>query len=80
MQRSCRPERLTRRTHHPVGGPHAIYTCTSETYQIARQWAKENSAILHTHLSETRQEVEECIAEHGVTPLIYLQRIGASTT
>ena len=68
---------------HPSGritlsaAPHAIYTCTSETYQIARQWAKENGAILHTHLSETRQEVEECIAEHGVTPLIYLQRIGA---
>ncbi len=57
--------------------PHSIYTCTDETYLLARQWALENHAILHTHLSETAKEVEDCVAEHGVRPLLYLKRIGA---
>jgi len=57
--------------------PHAIYTCTTGTYHLARAWALENDAVLHTHISETRKEVEECIAEHGTTPLMYLKRIGA---
>ena len=68
---------------HPSGritisiAPHAIYTCTTETYQIANQWARENNAMLHTHLSETREEVDNCLKAHGKTPLIYLSEIGA---
>ncbi len=57
--------------------PHAIYTCTAETYQIAHRWARENDAILHTHLSETKKEVEDCLAEHDLTPLMYLKSIGS---
>ncbi len=57
--------------------PHAIYTCTKETYQYGRDWAKDNQRNLHTHLSETKKEVEECLSEHGKTPLHYLDSIGA---
>ena len=32
--------------------PHAIYTCTKETYQYGHDWAKANHRNLHTHLSE----------------------------
>ncbi len=52
--------------------PHAIYTCSKETYQYAASWAREHSAHLHTHLSETKKEVEDCLVEHGRTPLQYL--------
>jgi 5-methylthioadenosine/S-adenosylhomocysteine deaminase len=57
--------------------PHAIYTCPKETYQYGHDWAKANHRNLHTHLSETRKEVDDCIAEHQMTPLHYLDSIGA---
>ena len=57
--------------------PHAIYTCTRETYQYGRDWAKDNQRNMHTHLSETKQEVDDCLKEHRMTPLHYLDSIGA---
>lgn len=57
--------------------PHAVYTCTKETYQLANRWARKHDALLHTHLSETRKEVDDSLAAHGLTPLFYLQSIGA---
>lgn len=57
--------------------PHAIYTCTKETYQYGHDWAKANHRNMHTHLSETKKEVEECLKEHQMTPLHYLDSIGA---
>ncbi|ADY13766.1 amidohydrolase [Sphaerochaeta globosa] len=56
--------------------PHAIYTCPKETYQFAHSWAKDHQAILHTHLSETMQEVQDCLKETGKTPLQYLLDCG----
>jgi len=57
--------------------PHAIYTCTKETYQYGHDWAKANQRNMHTHLSETKKEVDDCLSEHGMTPLHYLESIGA---
>ena len=57
--------------------PHAIYTCSKETYQYGHDWAKANKRNMHTHLSETRQEVDDCLSEYGMTPLHYLESIGA---
>ncbi len=57
--------------------PHAIYTCTKETYQYGHDWAKDNRRNLHTHISETQKEVDDCLAEHQMTPLHYLHSIGA---
>lgn len=56
--------------------PHAIYTCSEATYRYAHDWAKEHDALLHTHLSETKGEVDDCIKAHGVPPLEYLDSIG----
>lgn len=56
--------------------PHAIYTCPEETYRYAHALAKDHGAILHTHLSETRKEMEDSISTFGDTPLSYLSRIG----
>jgi len=55
---------------------HAIYTCPEETYRYAHDWAKEHDVLLHTHLSETKGEVDDCLKAHGVTPLEYLDSIG----
>jgi len=57
--------------------PHAIYTCTKETYQYGHDWAKANHRNMHTHLSETKKEVDDCLSEHQKTPLHYLDSIGA---
>ncbi|MCI2075986.1 MAG: amidohydrolase [Sphaerochaeta sp.] len=56
--------------------PHAIYTCTEVTYRYAHDWAKEHAAVLHTHLSETKGEVDDCVKAHGQTPLDYLDGMG----
>lgn len=57
--------------------PHAIYTCSKETYQYGHAWAHDNARQMHTHLSETKKEVDDCLKEHGKTPLEYLESIGA---
>ncbi len=56
--------------------PHAIYTCTKETYQYAASWTREHQTILHTHLSETEKEVQDCLSVHKLTPPQYLSEIG----
>ncbi len=56
--------------------PHAIYTCTAETYQLAAEWAISSNAYLHTHLSETKKEVDDAVAAYGKTPLEYLDSLG----
>jgi 5-methylthioadenosine/S-adenosylhomocysteine deaminase len=57
--------------------PHAIYTCSTDTYRYGHDWAKDHQIPFHTHLSETQKEVADCIAEHGKTPLQYLYDIGS---
>ncbi len=56
--------------------PHAIYTCSSDTYVIAAEWALENNALLNTHLSETQKEVDDCLRETGKRPVMYLDSLG----
>lgn len=57
--------------------PHAIYTTNSDSYLFANKWIQENPSILHTHMSETQGEVDNCLKEHGTTPLMYLEQKGA---
>ena len=56
--------------------PHAIYTVSSENLEWLGRLARDHNLILHIHLSETRGEVEECLAEHGVRPTHLLERVG----
>lgn len=56
-------------------GPHAIYTCSKETLIKTKQFADENKLTLHTHLSETKKEVEDCIKKTGMRPVEYLESI-----
>jgi len=57
-------------------GTHAIYTCQTETLLKASEMAEQHACRLHIHASETRQEVAECHAKHGMYPIEYLHSIG----
>jgi len=57
--------------------PHAIYTCGEEVWKAAIELAQKYEVILHTHLAETREEVEQCRAQRGLSPVATLDRFGA---
>ncbi|MCK9557065.1 MAG: amidohydrolase [Candidatus Cloacimonetes bacterium] len=56
--------------------PHAIYTCSKDLLQSAAEFALKHNWLLHTHLSETRGELEDCLKTHGTRPLDYLADLG----
>ena len=57
-------------------GPHAPYTCPSAYLRKVREAALENGIPIHIHLSETKGEVETCLARHGVTPIRLMDDLG----
>ncbi|MGB4639147.1 MAG: amidohydrolase [Caldicoprobacterales bacterium] len=57
-------------------GPHAIYTCDPSYLVKAMELAGELGVGIHIHLSETRQEVDNCIKELGKTPVRHLYELG----
>ena len=57
-------------------GPHAIYTVSGEQLQFCHQFAKEHNVKIHLHLSETKGEIDECVRQHGLTPVRYLDKLG----
>ena len=60
-------------------GPHAPYSCGPELIgDVARRAAK-NGLGVHIHLSETRAEVDESLARHGVSPIALAGRLGLLT-
>lgn len=59
-----------------VISPHAIYTVSGPHLQYLADFAKEHNMLFHIHLSETQAERENCIREHGVPPVLYLDRLG----
>ena len=56
--------------------PHAIYTCGKETLEKARDIARSNGMLLHTHLAETKQEYDEALEKYKKTPTEYLDSLG----
>ena len=57
--------------------PHAIYTNKEKTFRRCVEIAKSENYFIHTHLSETQKEVNDCMAEHNCTPVELLERYGA---
>ena len=57
-------------------GPHALYTVSKDALTWCAEFAAENGLMIHTHLSETQKEVEDCLKEHGLRPPAYLDSIG----
>ena len=67
----------------PTGGrisltvaPHAIYTVGPDLLVRCAEVARERNLKYHIHLSETRKEVDDCLREHGTTPVRYLDKLG----
>lgn len=49
-------------------GIHALYTTTPEVRAICRDFAETHGLLIHTHISETPDEHEKCLADTGKTP------------
>jgi 5-methylthioadenosine/S-adenosylhomocysteine deaminase len=60
----------------PALGPHAIYTVSEESLRWIAEFAREENLLVHIHVSETEQEVKDCIEKTGMRPVEYLDRIG----
>ena len=56
--------------------PHAVYTVSEYSFRWAGELAAARGLILHIHLAETEAEGVRCLAEHGCTPVAYLDRLG----
>ena len=76
-------ERLIRRYHD--GTPHAMcqialapcspFSVTRELMRETAQLARVHGVRLHTHLAETRDENDFCVAKFGMRPLDYLEEV-----
>jgi 5-methylthioadenosine/S-adenosylhomocysteine deaminase len=60
----------------PALSPHSIYIAGERLLRWTSDLAAERSLPVHIHLSETEQEVEDCLAAHGVRPAHYLDGLG----
>ena len=56
--------------------PHAPYTVSDASFQRVRTLADELNVPIHVHLHETRNEVRDALAEHGMRPIERLARLG----
>jgi formimidoylglutamate deiminase len=65
----------------PVGAaPHSVRACPAEWIRDIAAEASRRGWPLHSHVSEQPAEVEQCKAEHGVTPPLLLEKLGALQT
>jgi 5-methylthioadenosine/S-adenosylhomocysteine deaminase len=60
----------------PSLGPHAIYTVSSESLAWIAEVAAEREIAVQIHLSETEEEVRDCLEAHGKRPAAYLDELG----
>lgn len=57
-------------------GPHAPYTCPPEFLKEIITLAEKVNLPIQIHMSESRGEVENCLKEHGVTPVELVGQVG----
>lgn len=57
-------------------GMHAEYTCSREMVEKLSECIHKFKAPISMHLSETKKEVDECIARYGMTPPEFLDSMG----
>jgi 5-methylthioadenosine/S-adenosylhomocysteine deaminase len=56
--------------------PHSIYTVSEGLLRWVAETATERGVSIQIHLSETEQEVIECVERHGLRPAAYLDSLG----
>lgn len=57
-------------------GPHAIYTVSEAGLRWIAELAAEHGYLINIHTAETAGEVDDCVREHGLRPVPYLDRLG----
>ncbi|MCR4650836.1 MAG: amidohydrolase [Lachnospiraceae bacterium] len=57
-------------------GVHAEYTCDKDLLIRVSELIHKYKAPLYVHMSETKQEVEECIDRYGMTPVAFFDSLG----
>lgn len=57
--------------------PHAPYTCDPSVWDAAVELATEHDTLVHTHLAETRSEVDAARENWGQTPVERMKDLGA---
>ncbi|VVB52430.1 5'-deoxyadenosine deaminase [uncultured archaeon] len=58
---------------------HSVYATNPENIKWATEYGLKHKCQVHTHLSETRWENEDCVRQHGKRPVEYLDQLGALT-
>ncbi|PAD79754.1 amidohydrolase [Paenibacillus campinasensis] len=56
--------------------PHAPYTCPPELIEMFVQASEDLDLPLHTHMSETKAEVQQNVDDYGLRPVAHLERLG----
>lgn len=56
--------------------PHSVYTLTPDDLRWVAAFAAKHDLPVHTHLSETEEEVANCLRDHGCRPTVLLERTG----
>lgn len=57
--------------------PHSVYTVGESLFRRCAEFARAEKFLFHTHLSETKREVEDCQKQYGCSPVRLLKRAGA---
>ena len=55
---------------------HSPYTCSAETLQKAKAIAADKGLLFQIHVAETKSEYDQMLAEKGLSPVQYLDRLG----
>ena len=76
-------EKLVKSWHGKAGGrvltmfgPHAPYTCSPECLIEVKELARKHKVGIHTHLSESKDEVKRITEKYGKRPVEHLDSIG----
>ena len=59
-----------------IMAPHAPYTCPPAFIESFVQAAHDLDLPLHTHMSETKAEVEQNVKDYGLRPVAHLEKLG----
>lgn len=72
LRESCDPDRVR------IGlAPHSVRAVGAEDLQRLVEYATTHDLVMHAHVSEQPRENEECLTEHGTTPMGVFERAGA---
>ena len=56
--------------------PHSVYTVGEKLLKRCADFARSENFLVHTHLSETKKELEDCEKQYGCSPVRLLERAG----